>query len=201
MARRRSPLFPLALLALGLAGGGWLARYGLPVPGPAATTDADIRAVDFRNFAYAPDCLRGEDGSGERIETSEGEFQRHGEFERIDFRVAQIVYGDLTGDGRDEAVVLTGCSTGGTAYLTEGMVYTLREGQPVEIGRVAAGSKAFGGLASLAIEQGQLVVERHATDEDGPHCCPRYLDTTRLRWDGKTLVPQGGTTRRPLPAD
>jgi hypothetical protein len=43
------------------------------------------------------------------------------------------------------------------------------------------------------------VVERYATDEDGPACCPRYIDTTRLRWDGTQLLPEGVVTRRPAP--
>ncbi|HXG27550.1 MAG TPA: hypothetical protein VNJ47_01705 [Nevskiales bacterium] len=196
-------LAALVLLAVGAAGGAWLARHALPALGlderpPARATDGDIRTVDFRNFTYAVYCVS-EDGRPIEITVRDGEFRRESEHDPLLLNVLSVSYGDLTGDGAPEAAVATGCNTGGTGQFTEGLVYTMRGGQPVLIGRVEGGDRAFGGIASLAIERGRLVVERYATDEDGPACCPRYIDTTRLRWEGAELVPEGGAVRRPAP--
>lgn len=165
--------------------------------GPAV---ANIRQADFQNFRYAPECLRNEDGSRGNLTTRNGKFERQEEFDKLLFTVNEVAYGDLTGDGAPEAVVLTACNTGGSGTLTEGFVFTAASGRVVEIARVESGSKAFGGIVSLEIEQRTLVVERYATDEDGPHCCPKFIDTERLRWNGSKLITHGETARRPAPA-
>lgn len=230
MAQRKSPWVPIVMLSLGVAGGWWLARQGLKLPekppsdtstetttetpatrvddkaegdttDPAAGSVVDtIRKVDFRNFRYAPECLRNEDGTRGNLTTQDGKFERNEEFDKLHFTVNEVVYGDLTGEGEPEAVVLTACNTGGSGTLTEAYVYNLQAGRATEIARVDSGSKAYGGIVSLEITPGVLMVERYATDEDGPHCCPKYIDTQRLRWDGAKLVPDGSTSRRAAPA-
>lgn len=229
MAQRKSPWIPIVMLSLGVAGGWWLARQGLKLPEkspsevqtetptktPATRVDDktgdttppatgpvvdSIRKVDFRNFRYTPECLRNEDGTRGSLTTQDGEFERNEEFDKLHFTVNQVIYGDLTGEGQPEAIVLTACNTGGSGTLTEGYVYNLQAGRAAEIARVDSGSKAYGGIVSLEITRGALIVERYATDEDGPHCCPKYIDSQRLRWNGATLVPDGNTTRRAAPA-
>jgi hypothetical protein len=205
MARRNKTrwLSALVLLAAGAAGGWWLARYGLSLPGlgdKAATSGSagDIHAVDFRNFTYPALCAQGT-GLADGVPVRDGEYARTQGEEPFDFRVFAVSFGDLTGDGRDEAAVAASCNTGGTGQFSEGMVFAMRDGRPELIARVEGGDRAYGGIAGLAIERGQLVVERYATDDDGPACCPRYIDTTRLRWDGARLVPEDGTVRRAAP--
>jgi hypothetical protein len=207
VARRSFSIVPVLMLAIGIAAGWWLAKRGLEWPQKAGvrkpavpeTTTApatDIRKLDFRNFRYTPECLRNEDGSRGSLTTRGGSFERDEEFDKLTFTVGEVAYGELTGDAQDEAVVLTTCNTGGSGSFTEGFVYTLQDGQPREIGRIESGSRAYGGILSLRVRQGLVVVERYATDEDGPHCCPRYIDTTQLRWDGRHFEEVGARTRR-----
>lgn len=212
MARRRFSIVPILMLAIGIAAGWWLAKRvewpqqwaarkpAQEKPAPTAPV-TDIRKLDFRNFRYTPECLRNEDGTRDNLTTRGGSYERGEEFDKISFTVGEVAYGNLSGDAREEAVVLTTCSTGGSGSFTEGFVYSLVDGRPREIGRIESGSKAYGGIVSMRVDQGLIIVERYATDEDGPHCCPRYIDTTQLRWDGGRFEPVGVRTRRALEAE
>lgn len=206
MARKKFSAAPILLLAIGLAAGWGLARYGMPLlkpqrkPAPPPAASGDIRRVDFRNFSYPALCAE-ELGLSGGIPVRRGEYAKEDRDGSLHFGIFSVSYGDLTGDGRAEAVVAASCNTGGTGQFSEGMVFSMRENRPVLIGRVTGGDRAYGGIAGLSIEKGRLVVERYATDEDGPACCPKYVDTTRLRWDGGQLVQDGGVSRRAAPAE
>jgi hypothetical protein len=199
----------VVMLGLGLAGGWWLAQHGLPKVNwpktssapPAPKPAGDIHRVDFQNFSYTPDCVMvdGEPG-GTVLPVRNGSYRLEQEDNHIIFGVLSVRYGDLDGDGRDEAAVVTHCNLGGSGQFTEGMVFAMRSGQPVLIGRVEGGDRAYGGIESLSIEDGRLLVGRFATD-DGPACCPEYIETTAMRWDGKRLVQDGASTRRPAPVE
>jgi hypothetical protein len=207
MARRkksRGGWIAVLMLGVGLAAGWWLSRHGLPqlqqAPKPVPSQAVgDIRRVDFQNFSYEPDCVM-VDGkpTGAPITVRNGSYRLEQEDDHILFGVLSVQYGDLTGDGHDEAAVITHCNLGGTGQFTEGMVYGMQAGQPVLLGRVEGGDRAYGGIESLTIEGGRLVVERFATD-DGPACCPIYIETSGLRWDGTGLVKDGASTRRAAP--
>lgn len=207
MARRKKGggwWIAVFMLGVGLAAGWWLSRQGLPHRQPAqkpapSQAAGDIRRVDFQNFNYTPDCVM-VDGkpTGTPITVRNGSYRLEQADNHVIFGVLSIQYGDLTGDGHDEAAVVTHCNLGGTGQFTEGMVYGMQAGNPVLLGRVEGGDRAYGGIESLTIEDGRLVVGRFATD-DGPACCPMYIETTGLRWDGTRLVKDGASTRRAAP--
>jgi len=83
-----------------------------------SSKSAGIRGVDFRNFDYPFDCKEkfGEGdacdlGFDKVIRVSDGEWMKGGSDETpeiLHFRIGKIIYGDLQGDGRDEAVVVVG---------------------------------------------------------------------------------------------
>ncbi|MGH8454272.1 MAG: hypothetical protein ACRESW_06950 [Nevskiales bacterium] len=192
------------MLAIGLVAGWWIARHGLPMlktlRAPTTQATGDIRRVDFRNFKYPALCAEETDLPG-GIPVRQGEYIREDEDGRFSFGVFSVSYGDLTGDGQPEAVIAASCNTGGTGQFSEGMVFSMRENTPVLIGRVHGGDRAYGGIAGLSVNSGRLLVERYATDEDGPACCPKYIETTRLRWDGAKLVQEGDVSRRAAPVE
>lgn len=198
--RKQRWLGPIVLLAAGMVMGWWLARQGLPLLQPALVAPSpsaagDIRQVDFRNFTYASSCIS-EDGRLTDIQVRDGEFKRERQYDSLFFSVLSVNYGDLTGDGQSEAAIAVNCNTGGTGQFSEGLVYAMRSGAPALIARIEGGDRAYGGIAGLSVENGKLRVERYATDEDGPACCPRYIETTQLRWDGNRLIETGNVTRR-----
>ena len=213
-AKRNRSEFGTILLLLAAGGAGiWFLRHHaatqLPEPGNevaqensdvgAPTGATGLRAVDFRNFTYRPACL-GEGTTRPAVRTRNGRYESSTGDETVSLEVAEVAFGDLTDDGQDEAAVLTVCNTGGSGVFTEGVVYQLQNGEPVELARTQEGDRAFGGLAGLTIINGTLVVQRFAGDENGPACCPKYIDTTRWRWTGTALEQTGSTTRRNTPA-
>ncbi|HEX8161580.1 MAG TPA: hypothetical protein VF538_06885 [Pyrinomonadaceae bacterium] len=116
------------------------------------------------------------------------------------FRVADIIYGDLTGDGRDEAVVTTIYgSNSGTFYLTNVYVYTLKNGSPVLLDGITderAGkiyksyypdewSALYEGLeGGRRVGAGKLIVRHYA---DGSHCCSDKTATFEYKWNGRRM--------------
>lgn len=154
----------------------------------------DIHRVDFQNFTYRPSCAYEKPRA---VRTRNGNYTRNRGDDKMFFEVRSVNYGDLTGDGRDEAVVLTNCNTGGTGQFSEGFIFTMRSGRPALLTRIEGGDRAFGGLAGAKVEHGLLIVESYAPEEPGVGaCCPKYIETTHYRWNGRRLVKVGKTTRR-----
>jgi hypothetical protein len=165
----------------------------------AAFAQADIHSVDFKNFTYAPFCISDE---AENVTVKDGEFSREtqedGYVDRYYFSVFGISYGDLNGDGRDEAVVLASCNTGGTGNFSEGFVYKMAAGKPVLAARIPGGDRAYGGLHAARVENGLLVVESNDVGAMGGACCPEFRITTRYKLVGGKIVQQGAARRAEL---
>ena len=152
-----------------------------------ATGPTTIRQVDFRNFEYTSSCTV----TDEAIEVSNGVYRRH----HLDFAVRQVVYGDLSGDGQEEAVVVARCNSGGTAWVTEGFIYGMKRGVPTLLARIEGGDRADGGIVAVRIVKGRLQVDRYGTT--GGYCCPEWIETTTYRLEGPRLVEDGKRSRRP----
>ena len=160
---------------------------------------SNIRQVDFNNFTYKPYCA-GEDTRDITVRNSEflEEKDADGYTERLYFKAFSVSYGDLNGDAKDEAFVLTLCSMGSESYISEGFVYTIKDGKPVLVTRIQGGDRAQGGLRSAKVEKGMFVVERYAVDETGSACCPEFVITTTYKWTGREFVEVGIPARSEL---
>lgn len=152
----------------------------------------DIRQIDLRNFTYEPFC------AGDDVETvtvKDGEFfeekQMEGYTDRFYFKIFDIAYGDLNGDKKDEAVVLSVCNTGGTGNFSEGYIYTMNAGRAARIARIMGGDRAYGGLRSAKVVGGFLMVERNDPGENGGACCPEFILTEKYKLEGERLVEIG----------
>ena len=153
-----------------------------------------IRHVDFRNFSY-----RVGEEQQQVIHTKNGEYSvEEPEEDRMYFQVfGRIAYGDLTGDGSEEAVVVTNTNTGGTGQFTDGWVFTMRAGKPVLLEQVGAGDRADGGIHTVDIRGGQLIVERYGHGDASGACCPEWVDVDTLKWNGKSFAQVGKLVREP----
>src|ERR1700722_8795816 len=181
----------------------------------AVTTDGaqvtSIRQIDFRNFTYAwdtpsngvPETVRWITSSPKsHIETSDGIHHFYSEAE-VDFErrfaplvsVDSIVYGDLIGDGDEEAVVSLNYSTGGTANWDYLYVYTLKSGAPALLGRMETGSRGYGGLIKAAVENGLLVIDIADKDRRVGDCCSEGYIRLRYRWQRGGFVETGTRER------
>lgn len=95
-----------------------------------------------------------------------------------------VLYADLTGDLREEAVVPV--SSQGTLGNIGYLVYTLADGDPeVILTRTVDRSSASG--LQMAVEDGVLMETRGVYGPDDPFCCPSQLRQTTFQWDGSRL--------------
>lgn len=160
-------------------------------PGQVGDAQRSIRNIDFRNYTYSPACVE----QGTAIKVTGGTYERSDPEDPIYFEVQRVIYGDLTRDGIDEAVVQTICNTGGTGQFSDGIVFTMRGGKPVAVATLGIGDRADGGIHAIRIDDGLLVVDRYGQESSGA-CCPEYVESYRLRYDGKRFVETGKPVRR-----
>ena len=190
-------------------------------PGPLggktrSSQSRTIRDVDFLNFDYPSDCWKGWDSREPTkvVHVSNGEWSKEG---FGSFSVGQqasrwlISYGDLKGDGQEEAVVVTGCLgeiPSAELALTspeEILIFAMSSTGPVVLARLRAGGWIGGGRSQqegqvydIRVANQRLFVRSLTYGPDAPHCCPDILVTATYRWDGKRLVHTGEDRREPF---
>jgi len=176
-----------------------LLTFSVAVLAVNAAAQTDIHKVDFKNFTYQPYCA-GEEAT--RIRVKNGEYSKEtpqdGYVDHFYFNIMDVTFGDVTGDGEDEAVALSVCNTGGTGNFTEGFVYTMKGGKPTLLARVPGGDRADGGLRSITVENGLLVVEYNDPDKAAGACCPEGIAIQKMRVSGSKVVGVGAPIKREL---
>src|ERR1041385_9466790 len=106
-------------------------------PGSALVTD--IRKVDFLNFTYPSTLCSmefGKQGIGKTVRVREGEFKN----KSVYFAVVadKVIYGDVTGDGREEAIVPVDCGTITANFSrSEIYIYTINDGRPTLVAEIS----------------------------------------------------------------
>ena len=162
-------------------------------PGPAAS----IRDTDFRNFqhVHGGTTMRLADGA-------QPEVRRNGIVREEGYYLDSIAYADVTGDGREEAVVTIEEMTGGSAIPH--WVFVYGEGGR-RLWSFETGDRAYGGLKDVYADDGKLVVELYGRDklpsepeslhrDDGTSrglCCPTLFTRSRYAWNGRAFVLDG----------
>ena len=94
-----------------------------------------------------------------------------------------VAYGDINGDGVEDAAVLLAESSGGSGTFAYLAAVVNQDGQPVNAGTVLLGDRTQ--IKSLAIQNRQIVMEIVTQGPDDPMCCP----TLKVR---KTYTLQDG---------
>ncbi len=177
------------------------ALLSLPI-GVAAKNN--IHHVDFHNFSYP---FKDEDFSrclGRVVKVRDGKFDEPHISTNVAycyFHVAEILYGDLTGDGQDEAaVVVIYGSDSGTFYRTNIYVFTLRINKPVLLGALTEeeanhiykryyheeGNYLYEALEGGRRIKSRILISRHLAD--GGHCCQENVVTFEYKWDGSRMI-------------
>jgi hypothetical protein len=164
------------------------ARGRRKVPAPAAESFVGIEAIDFENYTYP---LNGRSyrligGYYAGAETQGAQWE---------LRVAEApYYGDLTGDGRNEAVVALSYGPVGGARTVEARVYTLRGGRPALLTTLPVADALDCELDHYVdLDEGKLRVER--VYGRAGRC--DHNEVSEYRWDGNSFMPVGAakTTR------
>jgi hypothetical protein len=190
----------LLMISLCAPSGVAQARNKQPSSTPGSATVADIRKVDFLNLTYPSSlCSKeyGRQGIGKTVRVRNGEFKN----KNVYFSVAdnKIIYADVTGDGREDAVVPVDCGAITANFaLSEVYVYTIKNGHAALLAEISdkdlerdyrrsyPDAESYWGINEdgLKVKDGNLEVDVLA---DGPHASPKYVVTLGYRLSGETL--------------
>ena len=112
-----------------------------PSPSPSPLTD--IRTVNFKKMNYPLGSARVAGGDS----------------------TVDVAYGDLDGDGIEEAAINLTYTLGDNKPLSRGFVYAVKEGKLQRVTEFVGGEKATGGIVKMHIAETKLEVERCRKDE------------------------------------
>lgn len=206
---RRQKISGLVIILLCATGGVAQSSSKLPGSTPGSTAVTDIRKVDFLNFTYHSSlCSQeyGRQGIGRAIRVRKGEFKN----KDVYFAVAdnKIIYADVTGDGRDDAIVPINCgATTANFSLSDFYIYTIKEGRTTLLAEVNdkdferdyrrsyPDAESYWGVNEdgVKVRNGNLEIDVLA---DGSHASPQYIVTLEYRLSGETLRLIGKPQRR-----
>lgn len=166
------------------------------------TTNSEIGNFDFRNYIYPlPRGWQDDDGKDAVLEDG----ARRMAEKRIGLNYVTTRYGDVTGDGADEAFVILKIVTAGSAIPQIVYVFTWKNEKPALIWHFRTGDRADGGLKNIYAENGRLAVEIYGQDryilgevetmkitgDEEQLCCPTHWTRARYEWNGSEFRMQG----------
>ena len=169
----------------------------------------DIRKVDFLNFTYPSSLCSvefGRQGIGKTVRVRDGEFKN----KSVYFAVAdnRIIYADVTGDGREDAIVPIDCGAITANFtLSEVYIYTIKDGRATLLADISdkdmerdyrshyPDAESYWGVNEngLKVKNGNLEIEVLA---DGSHAAPKYIVTLGYRLSGESFRLIGKPQRR-----
>lgn len=115
-----------------------------------------------------------------------------------------VVYGDLNGDGLDEAVVHTVCEYGANGAQDTIQVWGLETGSAEVRASLGEPPASVSGPLPSAVkdvavdDDGTLAVTWTHYDDDDPQCCPGWESTVRYLVTGSKVTPVGDPVTRPI---
>jgi hypothetical protein len=104
------------------------------------------------------------------------------------WEVREVIYGDVTGDGAEEALVNAAFNGGGSGELDEIDVYQMQNGVPVLIGKIGGGDRADGGIDAYELQGAVIRVSRNVMGPDDALCCASAQTIEWWQWDGGGFV-------------
>jgi hypothetical protein len=167
-----------------------LAPVEATVPTPSGLTLEQINAVQY------PVLVR-EDGFVAQL--VDGEYQQGTDATDVDFAYIQVTqfyaFGDLTGDGVDDAAVIFLENYGGTGNFGVLAIYTSVAGEPVFLDSTLIDDRPM--INSISIENGEVFIDAivHGFEDGG--CCPTLPSTRRYELVKNKLRLMNYTTDAP----
>lgn len=170
-----------------------LTKHSSSLSQPVATKRWDIHSIDFANFTFPWPRDLGD--SRKTFSLSSGELKPTrddaGMVEEMGVKLRSVVYGDVTSDGAEDAIVVLGVLTGGSAIPHATYIYALEEEKPKLLWAISTGDRADGGLRRVYAEKGELVVERYSPVNSNGDCCPTLFTRIRYKWQDKEFQQTG----------
>jgi uncharacterized membrane protein len=126
-----------------------------------------------------------------RVGLSDGEYVDSDR--RLKIRLADLhAFGDLDGDGSDDAAVVLVTDPGGSGTFFDLAVLSEKGGRPINVASRALGDRVD--LRSLAIENGQIIVDMVTHGPTDPMCCPSLREIVGYELRGEALAELGRET-------
>jgi hypothetical protein len=104
--------------------------------------------------------------------------------------IEPYAFGDLDGDGVDDAAVLLVETSGGSGSFVYLAAVLNKNGKAVNEATTLLGDRAQ--VGELAIEDGQIHVKLLTHGPEDPMCCPSQESSETYTLEGNELVPEGG---------
>ncbi len=141
-----------------------------------------VRAIDWGNQSYRV--------GDEAMQLEGGSWMREDEGFQESLELDVVRYGDLTGDGREEAFLHLRYWGGGTGRFDH---IEVRDAERKQLAELIGGDRAEGGISHFEFRKGALHVSYFSPGPTGFACCPVLTFEDVWRWrDGKL---------RPTPVD
>ncbi len=158
-------------------------------PATANPSLQTIRDIDFRNFRYPwPKELVDPTNPKRTFQLKNGELPAtrtpDGMINEMGGFLGKVVYGDVTGDGAEEAIIYLGIQTGGSATPGAVYIYAVKGNQTKLLWHFSTGDRADNGFRRAYAQNGDLVVELNSPIEKRGDCCPTRFTRTRYAWQG-----------------
>jgi hypothetical protein len=159
-----------------------------------------IRAVDFANFTYSGRPT----GERRKLTLRNGELRptrqdSSGLLIGLWFKLTSVTYADVTGDGREEAIIVHAWLIYGSAAPNVVYVYGLSQGIPRFLWGMTTGDRADEGLKDIYGENGLLMMETFIPEGSQGDCCPVAYVKTEYRYRGGTFRRVRTSPPIPLP--
>jgi len=148
-----------------------------------------IRQVDFKNFSYP---MSGPRLGHDRLKWLDPSKPGHirlvngsDDAESPNFTFESVKFADVTGDGKEDAIVVLTFHSGGTQTSDYVYIYSLADGKPKLLAYCYTGDRAYSGLYEVYGEHGTLVVELQDPRKRSADCCSSGFVRTRYSWNGQ----------------
>ncbi len=92
----------------------------------------------------------------------------------------QVAFGDLNGDGAEDAAVMLAENGGGSGTFVSVIVMLNQDGRPVQSSSALIDDRPL--VESLSIENGQIVVGATIHGTNDPGCCPNFPVIETYAW-------------------
>ncbi len=184
-------------------------EVAIATPLPSGTSasvsqHSPIRTIDFSNFNYpVPEEFIDPDRTQTMFTLRRGQLpatrDKYGIITKMGVSLASIGYGDVTGDGGEETIIVLSIQTGGSALPNVVYVYTWRDERPFLLWSFVTGDRADGGLRRVRAENGKLLLELYSPIDKKGDCCPAYFKRTRFIWRSSQFRQEGEEETLPNP--
>jgi hypothetical protein len=170
---------------------------------PSYPLNSSIRSIDFASFTYPATPIYSKGAKSFTLQN--GKYQgRLNDGADIPYPVSLVylIYGDVTGDGAEEAMAILFENVKGTAIPYYVYIYTLEKGSPKLLWAFETGDRADRGLRQVYAENGELVIEQFFNpDPIIGKCpaCPTHFTRRRYEWGGNSFRQKGKKEVLPNP--